>query len=323
MSQPEILIAAPMLPVVMDALAARFRVHHLWEQPDKAAFLDETGLRIRGLAVSTLFGRVDAALLDRLPGLEIIASFGVGYDNVDAAGAAARGVIVTNTPGVLDEEVADLTLGLLLATLRQIPQADRYLREGRWTERSFPLSATLRGRRVGIIGLGRIGKAVARRLAAFDVEVAYHGRSRQPGAHYAFHATAIELAAASDVLIVLAPGGPATSHIVDAAVLAALGPGGVLVNVSRGSLVDQPALIAALQTGVILAAGLDVYDDEPRVPAALIALPNTVLLPHIGSGSFATRNAMGSLVADNLIAWFETGRPLTPVAETAHLSPAS
>lgn len=318
MQQPEILMTAPMLPVILQALAPRFTVHRLWDQADKAAFLRETGPRICGVATSTLFGRTDAALLDWLPKLEIIASFGVGYDNVDVQAAAARGVVVTNTPGVLDDEVADLTIGLLLATLRQIPQADRHVRDGDWLERNFPLSPTLRGRRVGIVGLGRIGKAVARRLEGFGVEIAYHGRTRQE-VGYAYHPTAVALAEACDVLIVLAPGGGGTRHLVDAAVLAALGPAGVLINVSRGSVVDEAALIAALQSGAILSAGLDVYSAEPRVPQALIAMPNIVLLPHIASGSVATREAMGKLVADNLIVWFSSGRPLTSVSETAHL----
>nr|WP_295661173.1 2-hydroxyacid dehydrogenase [Polymorphobacter sp.] len=317
---PEILMTAPMHPVVAEVLESRVTLHRLWDQPDQSAFLAEVGSRIRGVATSTLFGRVGEQLFDALPNLEVVASFGVGYDNVDVGAAAARGIVVTNTPGVLDDEVADLTVGLLLATLRQIPQADRYLRDGRWLERAFPLSATLRGRRIGIVGLGRIGKAVARRLEGFGVEIAYHGRSQQPGVAYAYYARPTDLAAASDVLIILAPGGAETSHLIDADVLAALGPDGVLINVSRGSLVDEPALIAALQAGTILAAGLDVYADEPRVPEALIALPNTVLLPHIASASVATRAAMARLVAENLIAWFGTGKPLTSVAETAHLA---
>jgi len=322
MDQPDILMTAPMLPVVTASLEAHFRLHRLWDH-DADTFLREVGPRIRGVATSTLFGRVGSSLFDRLPKLEIVASFGVGYDNVDVAEASRRGIVVTNTPGVLDDEVADFTIGLLLATLRQIPQADRYLRQGRWLERNFPLSPTLRGRRIGIVGLGRIGKAVARRLEGFGVEIAYHGRSRQAGVRYAYHPTALKLAATSDVLIVLAPGGAATSHLIDAAVIAALGANGVLINVARGSLVDETALIAALGSGALLAAGLDVYADEPRVPEALITLPNTVLLPHIASGSLATRDAMGKLVADNLIAWFETGAPLSAVIQEPSARPAA
>jgi len=316
MSRTDILMTAPMNQVVIDALDKAFTLHRLWEQDDKEAFLKEFGPRIRGVATSALFGRVDSSLLDHLPNAEIVSSFGVGYDNVDAGEAAKRNIIVTNTPGVLDDEVADLTLGLLLATLRKIPQADRYLREGKWLKASFPLSATLRDRKVGIVGLGRIGKAIARRLAGFDVSIAYHGRTQQDDVAYPYHPTVTGLAEACDVLIVITPGGAATRHLINADVLKALGPNGVLINVARGTVVDEQALIDALKSGTILSAGLDVYEDEPRVPQELIDLEHVVLLPHIASASVHTRNAMGKLVADNLISWFDGKGPLTPVAET-------
>jgi lactate dehydrogenase-like 2-hydroxyacid dehydrogenase len=319
MDRIDILMTAPMLPSVIAALDAAFSLHRLWEAPDPDAFLAEVGPSIRGVATSTLYGRVDARLLDRLPALEIVASFGVGYDNVDAAYAAGRGIIVTNTPGVLDDEVADLSIGLLLATLRRIPQADRYLRDGRWPAANFPLSPTLRGRTIGIVGLGAIGKAIARRLAGFDVAIAWHGRHPQPDVDWPRHPTLLGLAEASDVLIAIVPGGASTRHLIDAPVLEALGPDGVLINVARGSVVDETALIAALQSGTILAAGLDVYEQEPQVPRALVDLDNVVLLPHIASGSVHTRAAMGQLVVDNLAGWFGQGRPLTPVLETANL----
>ena len=316
MSRTDILMTAPMMPIVIEALDKAVTLHRLWEQTDKEAFLKEFGPRIRGVATSTLFGRVDASLLDRLPNVEIVSSFGVGYDNVDAAEAARRNIVVTNTPGVLDDEVADLTLGLLLATLRKIPQADRYLREGQWLRASFPLSATLRERKIGIVGLGRIGKAIARRLSGFDVSIAYHGRTQQDDVAYAYYPTVTGLAEACDVLIVITPGGASTRHLIDADVLKALGPTGVLINVARGTVVDEQALIHALKSGTILSAGLDVYEDEPRVPQELIDLEHVVLLPHIASASVHTRNAMGKLVADNLISWFDGKGPLTPVAET-------
>jgi len=319
MTKPALLITAPMMDGVLRALDAEFSVHRLWEQADREEFLARTGPDIRGLATNTLFGRLDEALLAQLPNLEIIANFGVGYDNVDAEAAAARRVVVTNTPHVLDEEVADLTIGLVLATLRQIPQADHYLRAGRWERGPFPLSGTLRGRRVGILGLGNIGKAVARRLEGFGVPIAYHGRSPQPDVAYPWHPTLIGLASWCDVLIIVVPGGAATRHLVDAPVLEALGREGVLINIARGSVVDEAALIAALREGVIQSAGLDVYEEEPHVPADLIAMPNLVLLPHVGSGSLHTREAMGRLVVDNLIGWFRDGAALTPVRETAHL----
>jgi lactate dehydrogenase-like 2-hydroxyacid dehydrogenase len=254
--------------------------------------------------------------MSRLPALEIVSSFGVGYDNVDAGAAAERGIVVTNTPDVLNDEVADLTLGLLIATIRQIPQAERYLRAGGWLEKPYPLTATLRGRKVGIVGLGRIGKAIARRVEGFGVEVHYHGRSRQPDVVYPYHPSVGALAEACDVLIVITPGGAETRHLIDAAVLRALGPAGILINVARGSVVDEEALIEALRSGTILAAGLDVYADEPRVPQALIDMEHVVLLPHVASASVHTRNAMGQLVVDNLTAWFAGRGPLTPVAET-------
>lgn len=305
-----------MLPGVATALSERFVVHQLRDHADPDAFLATVAPRIRGLAASSLAGRIGSDWFDRLPALEIVANFGVGYDGIDANAAAERGIVVTNTPGVLDEEVADLTLGLLLATLRRIPQADRHVRTGAWAQGPFPLSPTLRGRRIGILGLGAIGKAVARRLEAFGVEIAYHGRSRQSDIGYEYHATPVALAGACDVLIAIVPGGQGTQHLVDAAVLAALGSDGIFINVARGSVVDQDALIAALQDGTILAAGLDVYADEPNVPESLRALPNTVLLPHIGSASQHTREAMGKLVVDNIRAWFDTGKALTPVSET-------
>jgi len=316
MSRTDILMTAPMMPVVIDALDRAFTLHRLWEQADKEAFLKEVGPRIRGVATSTLFGRVDASLLDRLPNVEIVSSFGVGYDNVDAEEAARRNIVVTNTPGVLDDEVADLTLGLLLATLRKIPQADRYLREGKWLKASFPLSATLRGRTVGIVGLGRIGKAIAKRLSGFDVSIAYHGRTQQDDVAYPYYPTVTGLAEACDVLIVITPGGASTRHLINAEVLRALGSNGVLINVARGTVVDEQALIDALKSGTILSAGLDVYEDEPRVPQELIDLEHVVLLPHIASASVHTRNAMGQLVADNLISWFDGKGPLSPVPET-------
>ena len=315
-------MTAPMHSSVAASLDGRFAVHRLWEQADTQAFLADHGEAIRGIATSTLFGRVGEGLFSALPNLEIVASFGVGYDNVDASAAAARGIVVTNTPGVLNEEVADFAVGLLLATIRRMPQAERFLRAGQWQAGAFPLSPTLRERRVGILGLGGIGKAIGRRLEGFGVDIAYHGRSRQEGVGYPWYPTPLALAEACDTLIAILPGGAATRHIVDAAVLRALGPQGVFINVARGSVVDEAALIAALAEGAILAAGLDVYAQEPQVPPALLDLPNVVLMPHIASGSEHTRNTMGRLVADNLVAWFESGRALTPVPETPFSSPA-
>lgn len=273
--------------------------------------------RVRGAAVS---GRFPASLIERLPKLEVIGSFGVGYDGVDVKAAAARGIVVTNTPDVLNDEVADTTIALLLNTLRRFHFAERYLREGRWEkEGAFPLSPlSLKGRKVGIHGLGRIGMEIAARLAPFKVQIAYHTRQPRTDVPYVYHDSLVSLASAVDILISIVPSTPQTNGAINAEILAALGASGVLINVGRGSTVDEPALIAALQDGTIAAAGLDVFADEPRVPQALIDLPNVSLLPHVASASVPTRDAMADLVADNLISWFERGQPLTPVPETPH-----
>jgi lactate dehydrogenase-like 2-hydroxyacid dehydrogenase len=259
---------------------------------------------------------VGAALFDLLPGVEIASGFGVGYDHIDAAEAGRRGILVTNTPDVLTEEVADLTIGLIVSTVRQLPQADRYLRAGKWLEKPFPLTTSLRGRKAGIVGLGRIGKAVARRLEAFGLPVAYHGRSRQPDVPYRYYPKLSDMAADVDLLVSVAPGGAATKGLIDLSVLRALGPDGILINVGRGSVVNERDLVIALQEKAILSAGLDVFEDEPRVPAELMAMDHIVLLPHVGSASVHTREAMGQLMVDNLAAWFDGKGPLTPVVET-------
>lgn len=313
----DILVTARMSRVA-DALPKdRFRLHFLWEAADKDNFLHEIGPRIRGIAAHGNLP-IDAALTEKLPALEIVSNFGVGYDRVDVKHAAAKGFMVTNTPDVLNEEVADLTLGLLLATIRQLPQADRFVREGKWTSGGFPLTASLRGRAVGIVGLGRIGKAIAKRLDAFGIPVVYFGRRHQNAVDRRYYSSLADMARDVDTLIICAPGGKETDKIVDAGILEALGPQGVLINVARGSLVDEQALIAALRKGTILAAGLDVFADEPRVPAEFLSLQNVVLLPHVGSASQVTRDAMGQLVADNIISWFDGRGPLTPVPETPY-----
>ncbi|MGC9270696.1 2-hydroxyacid dehydrogenase [Acidiphilium sp.] len=260
---------------------------------------------------------VDTALIDRLPCLELIANFGVGYDSVDVAAAAARGIVVTNTPDVLNDEMGDFTIGLLLATIRRLPQADRYLRAGQWAQGAFPLGASLRGRRIGIAGMGRIGRVVAHRLSGFDVPVAYYARNRNSDLPYRHYRDLCALAGDVDILIVVLPGGAATHHAVDAAVLAALGRDGVLINVARGSVVDEVALIDALSAGRILAAGLDVFAAEPLVPATLIGMDNVVLLPHIGTATHHTRGLMGELLLRNVMSWFEGIGPVTPIAITA------
>jgi lactate dehydrogenase-like 2-hydroxyacid dehydrogenase len=299
----------------IDRIEAKLPLVKLWEAADPAAKIAEVAPTIRALA-SVGGGAVDGAVMSRFPNLELVAHFGVGYDAVDATWAAQHGIIVTNTPNVLNEEVADTTLALMLNTVRELPAAERYLRAGKWLEKPFRLTASLRGRTVGILGLGRIGKAIAKRCEAFGLAVAYTGRSPQPGVPYLYYPTLVGLADACDLLVVIAPGGEATRNIVNADVLQALGPDGILINVARGSLVDEPALIEALRQGTILGAGLDVFPDEPRVSPALLELDRVVLLPHVGSASQHTRNAMEQLLVDNLLSWDDGNGPLTPVPET-------
>jgi lactate dehydrogenase-like 2-hydroxyacid dehydrogenase len=255
---------------------------------------------------------VPADLVERLPRLGIIATCGVGYDLIPLPLAARRGIVVTNTPGVLNAAVAELCVGTLLALLRRLPQADRFVRAGAWRQGAFPLASSLAGKRVGIVGLGRIGKDIARRLEPFGVTLAYHGRTDQRLA-WRYEASLIALAADSDILIVVAPGGAGTECMIDAGVLDALGPRGYLVNVARGSVVDQQALLVALERGVIAGAALDVFDNEPDIDPRLFALDNVVLTPHIGSATHETRREMAQLTLDNLRAFFRDGSVLTPV----------
>ncbi|ADB35571.1 D-isomer specific 2-hydroxyacid dehydrogenase NAD-binding protein [Kribbella flavida DSM 17836] len=317
MPRPLVLMPGPMNRSVADGLAGGFEVLRLWEADDPDVVLAERGKDV--VAVATGGTPIDGAFLDRVPAVQIVASFGVGYDQIDAAAAAERGVVVTNTPGVLDDEVADTALGLLLMTARELPQAERHLRDGHWHERPYPLTkATLTGRRMGILGLGRIGEAIAHRATAFGISVAYHNRHRKD-VDYDYYPTPVELAAASDILMIVIPGGDETRHLVNAEVLQALGPDGILVNVARGSVVDEHALVEALRSGTIQSAGLDVFEHEPEVHPGLLELDNAVLLPHVGSATVPTRDAMGRLVVDNLVSWFEHGTPVTPVQESADL----
>ena len=251
---------------------------------------------------------VDGAFFDRFPRLELLACLGAGCEYVDLDAAIARNVTVTNTPWANTEETADTAMGLLLCVTRQLPQADRYLRSGHWPSGMFPLTGTLRDKRLGILGLGRIGKAVARRAEAFGLEVLYHGRTRQP-VDYPYFPSALLLAEASDVLMAVVPGGEETNRMVDAAVLRALGPEGIFVNIARGTVVDEQALITALREGTIRSAALDAFEYEPHVPAAFIEMEQVVLTPHIGSGTHHTRALMAQAVVDNLLAW-ERGDPV-------------
>ena len=300
-----------------NGLSGAFNLVRFPDAKERDKFFAERAPRVRGMAVAVTEERVDGPFMTRFPRLEIISSFGVGYDHVDAAWAGAHGITVTNTPDVLTEEVADTALGLLLCTVREFPQAERYLRAGKWREKNYPLSkATLRDRTVGMVGMGRIGQAIARRLAAMQVPVVYHSRRPAAGVSYRHYPNLMDMARDVDVLMVITPGGAQTKNLIDAQVLAALGPDGILINMSRGSVVDEPALIKALQQKTILAAGLDVFAREPEVPADLIAMDHVVLFPHLGSASIPTRNRMGQLVVDNLAAFAAGAAPKTPVSET-------
>ena len=317
MKSLDVLMPAKGMGLIEDQISARLPLHRLWLEPNPDLWLAEWAPRIRALAMTGAHAPLDEAYMRQYPNLEIISNFGVGYDNIDAKAAARLGIIVTNTPGVLDDEVADTALGLMIMTVRQLPQAERYLRAGQWAAKgAFPLSPSLRGRTVGILGLGRIGKAIATRVSAFGLTVVYHGRHAQADVAYRYYPSLIEMAKASDVLIVVAPGGSATRHIIDAQVLKALGPDGVLINIARGSLVDEKALIEALRNKTILAAGLDVFENEPSVPQDLTALDNAVLLPHVGSASVKTRRAMAECVVSNVFAWADGKPPVSPVPET-------
>jgi lactate dehydrogenase-like 2-hydroxyacid dehydrogenase len=314
----DVLMIEPLMPLIVEGVEQSFTLHRLWEAPDRDALIARLAPRLRYIVAGGSFHRkVDADTMAKLPGLELVASFGVGYDHVDARWAGQHGIVVTNTPDVLTEEVADTALGLLLCTVRQLSQAERYLRAGKWHEGDFPLTrASLRDCTVGIIGLGRIGKAIARRLDAFRVPVVYHGRNPQADVSYRYYPNLVDMARDVDILMVVTPGGAATRAMINAQVLDALGPDGILINMSRGSTIDDAALIDALKSKKILSAGLDVFAHEPNVPPELLEMDHVVLLPHVGSASHHTRNAMGQLVVDNLMAWTSGKPPLTPVPET-------
>jgi hydroxypyruvate reductase len=285
--------------------------HAAWQRADRDKLIADIAPRVRGIATDGHKG-ASAALMDRLPKLEIIACFGVGYDAIDIKAAQQRGVAVTNTPDVLTDAVAEIAIGLMIAAARRLVAGDRFVRAGGWLKGALPLGTRVSGARLGIVGMGRIGQAIAEAAAAFNMSIAYHG-PRPKDVPYRYYDRPAPLAADVDFLVVACPGGPSTRHLVDAGVLAALGPRGTLVNVARGSVVDEVALVKALQDGVLGAAALDVFADEPRVPAALLAMDNVVLSPHQGSATYATRGAMGQLVVDNLRAHFAGKTLLTRV----------
>ena len=313
-TRPHILTLAKLPALMVAPLQEAFFVHDRLHEADPAAFARLAG-SIQGVAGGGE-SKIPRALMDQLPALEVVSIMGVGYDGVNVPAALERGVAVTHTPGVLNDEVADLALGLVLSVARRIPQADRYVRAGRWAaEGPMPLARKVSGARLGIVGLGRIGQAIARRAEAFGMSIAYTSRQARPDSGYTYYPTALALAAQVDFLVVITPGGEGTRHLIDAQVLQALGPSGYLVNVARGSVVDEAALAHALQNGVIAGAALDVFEDEPRPLPALLALDNVVLTPHMASATLQTRTAMANLAVDNLKAHFNGQPLLTPVPE--------
>lgn len=319
MARPALLMTGPMMPLIEEQLDQAFQVHRLHKAADREAMINSAAETIEAICTGGHTGvKVNGALMDRLPKLRIVGNFGVGYDSVDAVAAVERGIIVTNTPDVLTEEVADTTLGLLLMAVRELPHAERWLRAGKWAkEGDYRLTpGSLRDRSIGILGMGRIGKAIARRLEAFGVPISYCTRRQQPDLAYTYYSNPLELAEAVDTLIVITPGGAETKDIVNAAVLEALGPRGVVINLARGTCIDEAALIKALKERTILGAGLDVFCNEPNFNPEFLTLENAVLLPHVGSASVHTRDKMGQLVVDNLKAYAGRKPPLTPVSET-------
>ena len=308
----DLLQVAQIPPFLVERLQKEFTLHDFANPADPDKLLEDVGPSIRGIVAGGMKGP-NANLINRLENLEIISSFSVGFDATDVVAAQARGVIVTHTPEVLTGDVADLAMTFILMAPRRIGEAERFLRSGKWLQGRMDLGTTVRGKRLGILGLGRIGRAVARRAEVFGLNIAYYDTKPMGDLAYRSYPTLRDLAAASDMLLVACEGGTATRGLVDADVLNALGPDGFLINTARGPIVDQAALVAALSDKRIAGAALDVFDGEPQVPAELMAMENVVLTPHIASSTRETRRAMGDLVYDNLRAHFDGKQVLTPV----------
>jgi len=294
-----------LMPSLEKQLAETFDWHRLVDETDPKAFVAARGREYVGLATA---GFADAALIEALPALKVISSFGVGVDKIDLHAAAQRGIPVGNTPDVLNDCVADLALGLIIDVARGIGASERYLRAGSWPRGAYPLQRKVSGKKLGIVGLGRIGHVIAKRALAFDMDIRYHNRRPVVDTSIAHEPSLVELARWCDFLVVIVPGGAATRHLVNDAVFDALGTKGYLINVSRGSVVDEAALVRALKERRIGGAGLDVFENEPQVPAELMGLDNVVLVPHIGSATVETRGAMAQRVFDNLKSYFDTGK---------------
>lgn len=319
MSRKQLLMIGGATQRMRDQLSEMFDIHDDQVIPDLEAFLHDKGASIDAICA---YGGVSipANSLDVMPNLKVISGYGVGYDGLPAADAAAKGIMVTHTPDVLNDDVANLAILLLLAVSRRLVRDDAYARSGKWaTEGNAPLTRSIAGTKIGILGLGRIGEAVAEKLAVFGVEIVYHSRNQKPDSPYRYYASLEDMAQAVDTIIIVVPGGAATKHLVNRNVLEALGPEGTLINIGRGSVVDEVALLDCLQSGKLGAAGLDVFEDEPQIPQGLIELDQVVLTPHVGSATQETRRAMGDLTVENLVSYFDTGRVKTPVPECRHL----
>ena len=310
--KPRILQIGRLMGSLESALANDFDVHLLANEKNSKAFLGRHGAEFVGMATSARFG-ADEPLMQALPNLKVIGNFGVGFETIDIDAARRRGIRVSNTPDVLTDCVADLAIGLMIDVARGLSAADRFVRRGDWQRGAFPLATRVSGKRLGVLGLGRIGRAIAKRAAGFDMAIGYHNRKPVADVPYRYENTLPDLARWADFLVIAAAGGPSTRRIVSREVLDALGPKGYLINIARGSVVDEPALVEALVGKRIAGAALDVFEDEPNVPAALLALDHVVLLPHIASGTVETRQAMADLVLENLRSFFRDGKLLTPV----------
>ena len=319
MAKLDLLVVSPSLTDRMiDALAEKFTLHWLAKQADQQVWLAENGAKFAHVLTDGHWG-VKPDVMQHLPNVKVISCYGVGYDNIDAAGCAARGVVVTHTPNVLNAEVANTAILLWLATARRLVRDDAFVRRGDWLKGGSPLTRSVENRKVGILGLGRIGEDLAQRLAIFSPEISYHSRNEKPGVAYRYYPKLLDMARDVDVLFCITPGGAATHHIVNREVMEALGPDGTLINVGRGTAVDEAEMVKALQDGRLGNAGLDVFEAEPKVPEALFGMDQVTLLPHVGSATEETRMAMGDLSVNNLLQFLADGTTISPVPECQNL----
>lgn len=317
--KPELLFYGSPKPGMMDLLSPKFNITNAKDISDDVTYWEEKATEVVAI-VMTGHGNLSDDLMAKLPALKIISSFGVGYDSIDAVSAAKRGIVVSHTPNVLNADVSNTAIMLMLAVSRSLVVDDAYLRAGRWLkDGAAPLRQSMDGRKVGIVGLGRIGLEIGRKLEAFDMDISYHTRSKKNGAAYRYYPNLIEMAKDVDFMVVITPGGAATDKLISRDVMNALGKNGTLINIARGTVVDEAEMVKALQDGRLGGAGLDVYEAEPKVPEALFALDNVVLLPHVGSATIGTRQAMSDLVIENLFSFFDTGKAVAPVPECVDL----